>query len=70
MRPASEIHSALGLLSQEAGRNPEATNLQVARDVLRWVIGERAPDDGPTLWLVGYLLDDPPKPEDVDPRSN
>lgn len=67
MRPASEVNSALELLSGEQSPHP---NVAIARDVLAWVMGERVPDDGPNLWLCGYLLDDPDKLEDVDPRSN
>lgn len=70
MRPGSEIQSALDLLQSELDRGPVskgAANLSIARDVLQWVMGDRPPDDGPNLWLVGFLLDDPqqlgPSPE-------
>ncbi len=67
MRPASEIHSALELLSAEASNHP---NVAIARDVLRWVIGERVDLDGANAWLCGYLLDDPPRIVDAPPEAN
>jgi len=73
MRPASEIHSALDLLDSELSRQSAgvgADNMRIARDVLAWVAGGRAPDDGSTLWLVGFLLDDPQKLDDTPPEVN
>lgn len=69
MRPASEIHSALGLLDSDLARQANP-HYQIARDVLAWAVGGRAPDDGPNLWLVAFLLDDPPKLTDVPPEVN
>lgn len=70
MRPASEVNSALELFQSEIDRGAALNSLHVARDVLAWVMGGRVPDDGPNLWLVAYLLDDPPQLDDTDPRAN
>jgi hypothetical protein len=67
MRPASEIHSALDLLSAEAASHP---NVDLARAVLAWVVGGRVDLDGPHAWLCGYLLDDPPQIDDTPPERN
>lgn len=69
MRPASEIHTALDLLDSELAREPNESH-QVARDVLAWVAGGDAPHDGPNLWLVAYLLDDPPQLDSTPPEVN
>lgn len=69
MRPASEIHSALDLLDSELARQPSA-QYQIARDVLAWAVGGEAPHDGPTLWLVAFLLDDPPQLDSTPPEVN
>lgn len=74
MRPASELHSSLALvvsdLARQEGRSKE--NLSIVRDVLRWVTGAHWVEltDGDNPWLAAYLLDDPPKLEDIDPSNN
>jgi hypothetical protein len=73
MRPASEIHSALSLLNSEIERQGDETaktNMLIARDVLAWVSGERPPWDGPTCWLLGFLLGDPPTIDNTPPEAN
>lgn len=69
MRPASEIHSALDLLDSELARKPNA-QYQIARDALAWAVGGHAPHDGPTLWLVTFLLGDPPQIDPTPPGAN
>ena len=77
MRPASEIHSSLELLESELARCTDANdlgarNLSIARDVLSWVAGAHWTEitDGPNPWLCAFLLDDPPKMEDIPPGDN
>lgn len=45
-------------------------SIQLVRDVLAWVMGGRIDHDAPNSWLCAYLLDDPPKLDDTDPRTN
>lgn len=66
MRPASEIHSALEMVSSELKRqtHPEVVDhLAIVHDVLNWVMGATSAEllDGPNAWLVAYLMDDPPR---------
>ena len=77
MRPGSEIHSALDMIEEECARlgddSPESRkNLTIARDVLRWVVGESGIDlaSGDNPWLAAYLLDDPDELDDSDPANN
>ena len=81
MRPASEVNSALELVEAELVRREVSTglladddramnNLRITHHVLAWVMGGRADIDDQTLWLVAYLLDDPPKTDETDPRAN
>lgn len=74
MRPPSEIHSALALCESELERlgqdAPGRDNLMLARDVLAWACGGRAPMDGPNAWLAAYLLPDPPKVDPTPPDVN
>lgn len=75
MRPASEIHTALDMLEGELARQTDhaaRNNLSIARDVLAWVVGGHWVDltDGPNPWLAAFLLDDPPKLEDIPPEVN
>lgn len=75
MRPASEIHSALDLLSAELETQTAADarrNLSIARDVLAWVAGGHWTDmsNGENPWLVAFLLDDPPQIDGTRPEVN
>lgn len=74
MRPASEIHSSLDLVESDLARQSDRAreNLSIVRDVLKWVTGMHWVDlaDGENPWLVAYLLDDPPKLQDIDPTVN
>lgn len=71
MRPVSEINSALELIEGEletaAGKGAE--NLQIARDVLAWAMGESGLALQ-TIWLSAYLLDDPPQIQPTPPGDN
>lgn len=85
MRPASEIHTALDLLESEIDHRlelhasettvhsqRELDNLLLVRHVIAWVTGERLDLDPESnaMWLATYLLDDPPRIEDVLPERN
>lgn len=70
MRPASEVNTALQICESELSRQPDSINLRIAHDVLSWVMGGEAPNDGPTLWLIAFLLDDPPKLDNSPPDIN
>jgi hypothetical protein len=67
--PAVDIHDVLDELERHLLACPRDAKARIMRDALAWVTGRRPPDDGPTLWLVAYLLDDPPKP-DTPPEVN
>lgn len=46
-------------------------NVELLRDVLSWVAGKSALDiTGEHEWLVGFLLDDPPRIDDTPPERN
>lgn len=75
MRPASEIYSALALVTAELDRamNHDAIrNLGLVMEVLMWVTGEGVcvDPDAPNSWLAAYLLDDPPQLDSTPPEVN
>lgn len=45
-------------------------NIEIARNVLAWVMGARVDLDAASAWLVGFLLDDPDKLDNTPPEIN
>lgn len=54
----------------EVGFSASLVNVEILRDVLAWAMGGGVDLDGPNGWLCAFLLDDPAKLDDTDPRSN